>query len=331
MAKRSEIIGEYILTINDNNSVNVSFVPDNTKKELLAICEAKGITPSPGLTTHQLGNLLFKELGKRGDKELVFDEYEIKKDENGRINVLKSFANTKEGLRIISEKVGFKYDKAWDTQHFGRQLLNFIESGQQPEIKRKDTKPEEKTEESTSQENGDNPNLIKINLVATQQTCYHEAEEESEEWGEGGVFIISSTPTRDIEDNPFEYISFLSADLETASYQLWNFHQQLWDECEDVLPGAYVLFQDTPQNFEDTNWNNVAKALSIIFKPEYSLIDSKDIYEGPETIFEFKVYNFGDYDKWSKVWRDNAKPFYTGRYRIFKNDDGEWVGEKLED
>lgn len=152
MAKRSEIIGEYILTINDNNSVNVSFVPDNTKKELLGICESKGIPASAELTTHQIGNLLFKELGKRGDKELVFDEYEIKKDDNGRINVLKSFANTKEGLRIISEKVGFNYDKAWDTQHFGRQLLNFIETGQQPEIKEKDTKPEENPVESASKD-----------------------------------------------------------------------------------------------------------------------------------------------------------------------------------
>ena len=126
MAKKSEIIGEYILTINDDNSVNVSMIPDNTKKELCKIAEENNIPHDEKLTTHQLGALILKELGKKGENTLTLGEYEIEKEPGGRINLLKTYVNTKKGLRQISEQVGFEYNKDWDTRHFGRNLMNFI-------------------------------------------------------------------------------------------------------------------------------------------------------------------------------------------------------------
>ena len=72
MAKKSEIIGEYILTINDDNTVNVSMIPDNTKDELRKIAEKNGVSYDDKLTTHQLGALILKELGNPGENTLIF-------------------------------------------------------------------------------------------------------------------------------------------------------------------------------------------------------------------------------------------------------------------
>ena len=126
MAKKSEIIGEYILTINDDNSVNVSMIPDNTKEELRKIAKKNNIAYDDKLTTHQLGALILKELGKKGENTLTFGEYEIEKEPGGRINLLKTYGNTKEGLRHISDEIGFEYNMEWNTQQFGRSLMNFI-------------------------------------------------------------------------------------------------------------------------------------------------------------------------------------------------------------
>lgn len=153
MAKKSAIIGEFVLTINDNDSVAVNLIPDSTRKELKEIAKQNKITYDDKLTTHQLGALIFKELGKPGENTLSIGEYEIEKEKGGRINVLKTYSNTKEGLRIIAEKAGFDKDdkkEGWNTQQFGRKLMSFIENGSSIDHPQKDKEKKSDSKEGVA-------------------------------------------------------------------------------------------------------------------------------------------------------------------------------------
>ena len=58
MAKNSEIIDEFIVTLNDNNSVSVSRIYKSTMAALKEIAEANGIEVQKTWTTQHLGRLL---------------------------------------------------------------------------------------------------------------------------------------------------------------------------------------------------------------------------------------------------------------------------------
>lgn len=53
-------------------------------------------------------------------------EYMISCNAEGAIKVAKDYNNDKGGLREIAEKIGFAYDPAWDTQQFGKKLIEEI-------------------------------------------------------------------------------------------------------------------------------------------------------------------------------------------------------------
>ena len=168
--------------------------------------------------------------------------------------------------------------------------------------------------------------VVKINLVATQVSSYDEAYEEWDDWGSKGVLMVSNS--RDIDRYPFDKISYIDASDEVASTKIEDFHSEFEDDCENALYGGYVLFQDTDDEFPYKIWDNTVRALNVIFNPEHSSVEFKyDDYEGPEAIFEFKVYNFGDYDC---GLNEDAEPFHEARYRVFKNDADEWTSEKLD-
>lgn len=128
MAKNSEIIGEYIVTIDDNNSVSVSRIPDNTKATLRKIWEDSGKGAAPERwTTHDLGRHILNELCD-GAKSATIGDYTIEREANNRINVLRNYKVAKEGLRDCAESIGFPYEKEWDTQNFGRRLVNYAQT-----------------------------------------------------------------------------------------------------------------------------------------------------------------------------------------------------------
>lgn len=128
MAKNSEIIGEYIVTIDDNNSVSVSRIYKSTKKALTEIWESNGKGEVPEKwTTQDLGRHILKELCD-GAKEATIGEYTIEREANNRINLLRTYKVAKEGLRECAESIGFPYEKEWNTQNFGRYLVIYAQS-----------------------------------------------------------------------------------------------------------------------------------------------------------------------------------------------------------
>lgn len=138
MAKKSEIIGEFIVTIHDNNSVEVSRIYKSTKKVLREIWEGagKGDVP-PTWTTQDLGRHILNELCG-GAREATLGEYTIEREDNNRINVIKTYKNTKEGLCEAAKELNFPLDpreQGWNTQRFGRILVNFAQTGEMPDMK----------------------------------------------------------------------------------------------------------------------------------------------------------------------------------------------------
>ena len=129
MAKKSEIIGEYIVTIDDNNSVSVSRIYKSTMKALTEIAESKGIEVLKSWTTQHLGRLLLTQFCN-GEKEGTIGEYTIEREANNRINVIRTYSNTMDGLREAAKVIGYTEDpkeKGWCTQNFGRHLVIYAQ------------------------------------------------------------------------------------------------------------------------------------------------------------------------------------------------------------
>ena len=130
MAKKSEIIGEYIVTIDDNNSVTVSRIYKSTMKALTEIAESKGIDVLKSWTTQHLGRLLLTQFCN-GEKEGTIGEYTIEREANNRINVIRTYSNTMDGLREAAKVIGYTEDpkeKGWSTQNFCRHLVIYAQS-----------------------------------------------------------------------------------------------------------------------------------------------------------------------------------------------------------
>ena len=130
MAKKSEIIGEYIVTIDDNDSVSVSRIYKSTMKALTEIAESKGIEVLKTWTTQHLGRLLLTQYCN-GEKEGTIGEYTIEREANNRINVIRTYSNTMDGLREAAKVIGYTEDpkeEGWNTQNFGRHLVIYAQS-----------------------------------------------------------------------------------------------------------------------------------------------------------------------------------------------------------
>lgn len=131
MAKNSEIIGEYIVTIDDNNSVSVSRIYKSTMKALKEIWESNGKGAVPkDWNTQDLGRHILNELCG-GAKEATIGEYTVEKEANYRINVIRTYSNTMDGLREAAKIIGYTEDpkeKGWNTQNFGHHLVIYAQS-----------------------------------------------------------------------------------------------------------------------------------------------------------------------------------------------------------
>lgn len=127
MAKNSEIIGEYIVTIDDNNSISVSRIYKSTKAALREIWESNGKGEVPhSWTTQDLGRRILNELCG-GAKEATIGEYTIEREANNRINLIRNYKVAKEGLRDCADDNKIPYEKEWNTQNFGRRLVNYVQ------------------------------------------------------------------------------------------------------------------------------------------------------------------------------------------------------------
>lgn len=128
MAKKSTTIGEFIITIDDNNSVSVSRIYRSTMEALRQIAEMKGLEVNKSWNTQQFGKVLLDNFCG-GEKTGTIGEYTIERESSGRINVLQTYKNTIDALRQCSQVCGFEYDPKWNTQTFGNKLVTAAESG----------------------------------------------------------------------------------------------------------------------------------------------------------------------------------------------------------
>lgn len=53
-------------------------------------------------------------------------QWVVSQAESGSITVSRVYDNTKEGLRQLSQEVGFSYDESWTTRQFGSKLIEHI-------------------------------------------------------------------------------------------------------------------------------------------------------------------------------------------------------------
>lgn len=127
MAKKSVICGEFIVTINDDESVSVNKIYKSTMAALKEIAVANGFEVSPKWNTQDLGRRLLAQFCN-GAKEGTIGEYQIEREANQRINVIRTFSNTIEGLRQCADTIKFPYEKDWNSQYFGNVLVNYIEN-----------------------------------------------------------------------------------------------------------------------------------------------------------------------------------------------------------
>lgn len=130
MAKKSEFIGEYIVTIDDNNSVSVSRIYKSTMAALTEIAEANGLKVEKTWTTQHLGRLLLSQFCN-GEKEGTIGEYTIEREGNNRINVIRTYSNTMKGLTETAKIANYSEDPkemGWNTQNFGRHLVDYVQN-----------------------------------------------------------------------------------------------------------------------------------------------------------------------------------------------------------
>lgn len=125
MTKNSEIIGEYIVTI--DGDVSVSRIYKSTKKALTEIWTnaGKGEVPKTWFA-HALGRHILNDLCG-GARKATIGEYTLEREDNNRINVLRTYSDTMEGLRECAESIRMPYDEQWDTAQFGSELIEFFQ------------------------------------------------------------------------------------------------------------------------------------------------------------------------------------------------------------
>ncbi len=168
MAKKSVIIGEYVVTIEDTGTVSVSQIYKSTMQAMREMAALKGMEVPSNWNNHYLGKKLLDtycgpgaQSGVIGEYSIerqpngyidvirtfsntkaslrliscgpgtqsgVIGEYSIERQPNGHIDVIRTFSNTKASLRLISDLIGYKYENKWDTRTLGNKLVEYVEA-----------------------------------------------------------------------------------------------------------------------------------------------------------------------------------------------------------
>lgn len=115
----------FVIKQKENKSIVVFKEYDNTIEALRTIAGELGFEYDPKWTTRQFGSKLVKEFGN--EEGYVFSGNNgVQILASGSIDAYSWYENTKEGLRTIATKCGFKEDPKWNTQQFGAKLMDFL-------------------------------------------------------------------------------------------------------------------------------------------------------------------------------------------------------------
>ena len=124
MAKKSVIAGEYTIEIADDGHVDVVRKTSNAYATMYAIAEKKRFPVDPEWNTQDIGRKLVTEFGD--GKTAQFGDVTINRLPDQRIKISQEFMIVIEELRMISERMSFSYDKAWDTQTLASKLIDYL-------------------------------------------------------------------------------------------------------------------------------------------------------------------------------------------------------------
>ena len=116
----------YIVAIYDNKSIDVYDRYENAKGALRQIADENNFKYDESWNTRQFGKKLIDALG--GGAPAIADEtYCVYTDAKGTVICGSKFEDsTKEGLRTVAAKYKIKYDEAWNTQKFGKKVIEAL-------------------------------------------------------------------------------------------------------------------------------------------------------------------------------------------------------------
>lgn len=126
MAKKTANSGDYIITVEENDSISVHRIYDNVKGSLREIALSIGFEFDPKWDTRTAGRKIIEHLG--GKDQAESGEYIVARRAEGKIDTYRTYANTKGALREIAENTGFDFDPKWTTRQFGNKLVDFLNS-----------------------------------------------------------------------------------------------------------------------------------------------------------------------------------------------------------
>ena len=125
VSKGDFIIEEYA---NHHYEIKRLYISGNARKVLKEICESNGKGEVPQTwTTQHLGKKILDEFCN-GENAGTVGEYEIERDNQGRISIIRSYSNRMQGLRECAEYFHFEVDPQWNNLQLGARLIKYIKS-----------------------------------------------------------------------------------------------------------------------------------------------------------------------------------------------------------
>jgi len=117
---------DYIVARYEDDSIGVYNRYGNTKGALREIAEVQGFEYDPTWTTRQFGKKLIDAVDN-GAPAIANDHYIVYIDTNGTVICgRKTEGSAKGTLRMIAEKYSIIYEEGWNTQQFGRKVIEHL-------------------------------------------------------------------------------------------------------------------------------------------------------------------------------------------------------------
>lgn len=130
MAKKSEIIEEFIITEDDNGLFSVNRIYKSTMKALKEIWKGNGMGDVPkNWNTQDLGRHILNDICG-GVREATIGEYTIERERNERINLIRNYSNARDGLKDCADSIKFRYDDGWTDRQLCATVIAFYQASQ---------------------------------------------------------------------------------------------------------------------------------------------------------------------------------------------------------
>lgn len=126
MAKKFAVSKDYIISVEDDGSIQVHRIYANVMDSLREIAKSIGFELDPKWNTRTAGRKILECLGEESQAEC--GEYVIVRRAQDTIDTYRTYTNKKGALREVAEKVGFEFDPKWATRQFGSKLVDFLNS-----------------------------------------------------------------------------------------------------------------------------------------------------------------------------------------------------------